>query len=26
MIHEANIHKRKKLVSMFDDFNNVILL
>ena len=26
MIHEANIHTRKKLVSMFDDFNNVILL
>ncbi|PEX82251.1 GNAT family N-acetyltransferase, partial [Bacillus cereus] len=26
MIYEANIHTRKKLVSMFEDFNNVILL
>lgn len=26
MIYEANIHTRKKLVSMFEDFNNVVLL
>lgn len=26
MIYEANIRTRKKLVSMFDDFNNVVLL
>ncbi|WIG34472.1 GNAT family N-acetyltransferase [Bacillus toyonensis] len=26
MIYEANIHTRRKLVSMFEDFNNVILL
>ncbi|WP_242235019.1 GNAT family N-acetyltransferase [Bacillus cereus group sp. BfR-BA-01316] len=26
MIYEANIHARKKLVSMFEDFNNVVLL
>ncbi|MGE7881906.1 GNAT family N-acetyltransferase [Bacillus sp. NPDC094077] len=25
MIYEANIHTRKKLVSMFEDFNNVVL-
>ncbi|MDA1761684.1 GNAT family N-acetyltransferase [Bacillus cereus] len=26
MIYEANIHTRKKLVSMFEDFNSVVLL
>ncbi|PGZ06617.1 GNAT family N-acetyltransferase [Bacillus cereus] len=26
MIYEANMHTRKKLVSMFEDFNNVVLL
>ncbi|PEK39418.1 GNAT family N-acetyltransferase [Bacillus toyonensis] len=26
MIYEANLHTRRKLVSMFEDFNNVILL
>ncbi|MBK5447313.1 GNAT family N-acetyltransferase [Bacillus sp. TH22] len=26
MIYEANIHTRKKLFSMFEDFNNVVLL
>jgi hypothetical protein len=26
MIYEANIHTRKKLVSMFEGFNNVVLL
>ncbi|HDR7646832.1 GNAT family N-acetyltransferase [Bacillus mycoides] len=26
MIYEAKIHTRKKLVSMFEDFNNVVLL
>jgi len=26
MIYEANIHTRKKLVTMFQDFNNVVLL
>ncbi|KFN01344.1 GNAT family N-acetyltransferase [Bacillus clarus] len=26
MIYEANIHTRKKLVSMFEDFDNVVLL
>ncbi|PEW85316.1 GNAT family N-acetyltransferase [Bacillus cereus] len=26
MIYEANIHTRKKLVSLFEDFNNVVLL
>ncbi|PFM63467.1 GNAT family N-acetyltransferase [Bacillus cereus] len=26
MIYESNIHTRKKLVSMFEDFNNVVLL
>ncbi|KLA31455.1 GNAT family N-acetyltransferase [Bacillus cereus] len=26
MIYEANIHTREKLVTMFEDFNNVVLL
>ena len=26
MVYEANIHTRKKLVAMFEDFNNVVLL
>ncbi len=26
MIYEASIHTREKLVTMFEDFNNVVLL